>query len=76
MPPELTRLRSLLVGGLSATAALWAPVEAAYAWVFRAAAVLANVFPVALKVRPIAAQVFAIRTQLPSVATQVFAVSA
>jgi hypothetical protein len=33
----------LLVGGLSATAALWAPVEAAYAWVFRAAAVLANV---------------------------------
>ena len=42
MPPELTRLRSLLVGGLSATAALWAPVEAAYAWVFRAAAVLAN----------------------------------
>jgi hypothetical protein len=39
----LTRLRSLLVGGLSATAALWAPVEAAYAWVFRAAAVLANV---------------------------------
>jgi hypothetical protein len=36
-------LRSLLSGGLSATAALWAPVEAAYAWVFRAAAVLANV---------------------------------
>jgi hypothetical protein len=33
----------LLSGGLSATAALWAPVEAAYAWVFRAAAVLANV---------------------------------
>ena len=43
MPPELTRLRSLLVAGLSATAALWAPVEAAYSWVFRAAAVLANV---------------------------------
>ena len=43
MPPELTRLRSLLVGGLTATATLWAPVEAAYAWVFRAAAVLANV---------------------------------
>jgi hypothetical protein len=39
----LTRLRSLLVGGLSATAALWTPVEAAYAWVFRAAAILANV---------------------------------
>jgi len=38
----LTRLRSLLVGGLTATAALWAPVEAAYAWVFRAAAILAN----------------------------------
>ena len=31
------------MGGLSATAALWAPVEAAYAWVFRAAAILANV---------------------------------
>jgi hypothetical protein len=36
-------LRSLLAGGLSATAALWAPVEAAYDWVFRAAAILANV---------------------------------
>jgi hypothetical protein len=33
----------LLAGGLSATAALWAPVEAAYDWVFRAAAILANV---------------------------------
>jgi hypothetical protein len=33
----------LLSGGLSATAALWAPVEAAYAWVFRAAAILENV---------------------------------
>src|SRR5437868_10061492 len=43
LPPELTRLRSLLSGGLSATAALWAPVEAAYDWVFRAAAILANV---------------------------------
>jgi hypothetical protein len=39
----LTRLRGLLRGGLSATAALWGPVEAAYAWVFRAAAILANV---------------------------------
>jgi hypothetical protein len=39
----LTRLRSLLKGGLSATAALWEPVEAAYDWVFRAAAILANV---------------------------------
>jgi hypothetical protein len=38
----LTRLRSLLRGGLSATAALWDPVEAAYDWVFRAAAILAN----------------------------------
>jgi len=28
---------------LAATAALWVPVEAAYAWVFRAAAILANV---------------------------------
>jgi hypothetical protein len=36
-------LRSLLMGGLSATAALWEPVEAAYDWVFRAAAILANV---------------------------------
>jgi hypothetical protein len=35
-------LRSLLVGGLAATAALWGPVEAAYDWVFRAAAILAN----------------------------------
>ncbi len=39
----MTRLRSLLVAGLSATAALWTPVEAADAWVFRAAAVLANI---------------------------------
>jgi hypothetical protein len=36
-------LRTLLTGGLSATAALWEPVEAAYDWVFRAAAILANV---------------------------------
>ena len=33
----------MLSGGLSATAALWEPVEAAYDWVFRAAAILANV---------------------------------
>jgi hypothetical protein len=33
----------LLSGGLTATAPLWAPVEAAYDWVFRAAAILANV---------------------------------
>ena len=39
----MTRLRSLLKGGLSATAALWEPVEAAYDWVFRAAAILADV---------------------------------
>jgi hypothetical protein len=39
----LTRLRSLLSGGLEATAALWTPVEAAYDWVFRAAAIMANV---------------------------------
>jgi len=39
----LTRLRSLLTDGLSATAALWEPVEAAYDWVFRAATILANV---------------------------------
>jgi hypothetical protein len=36
-------LRSLVVGGLSATAGLWAPVEAAHGWVFRAAVILANV---------------------------------
>jgi hypothetical protein len=36
-------LRTLLRGGLSATAELWAPVEAAYDGVFRAAALLANV---------------------------------
>ncbi len=39
----MTRLRTLLSGGLAATAALWDPVEAAYDWVFRAAAILANV---------------------------------
>ena len=33
----------MLVGGLLATAALWAPVEAAYDRVFHAAAILANV---------------------------------
>jgi hypothetical protein len=33
----------LLSGGLAATAALWEPVEAAYDWVFRAAAILADV---------------------------------
>ena len=33
----------MLSGGLSATATLWEPVEAAYDWVFRAAAILANV---------------------------------
>jgi hypothetical protein len=32
-----------LQGGLAATAALWDPVEAAYDWVFRAAAILENV---------------------------------
>jgi hypothetical protein len=37
------RLQSLLAGGLSATAALWAPVEAASDWVFRAASILTNV---------------------------------
>lgn len=30
-------------GGLTATATLWEPVEAAYDWVFRAASILANV---------------------------------
>lgn len=35
-------MRSLLRNGLAATAALWAPVAAAYDWVFRAAAILAN----------------------------------
>ena len=39
----MTRLRSLLKGGLSATAALWGPIVAAYDWVFRAASILANV---------------------------------
>jgi hypothetical protein len=33
----------LLSGGLSATASLWTPVEAAYDWVFRAAAILEDV---------------------------------
>jgi hypothetical protein len=33
----------LLSGGLTATASLWTPVEAAYDWVSRAAAILANV---------------------------------
>ena len=35
-------MRTLLSGGLTATATLWDPVEAAYDWVFRAAAILAN----------------------------------
>jgi hypothetical protein len=35
-------LRSLLAGGLSATATPWTPVDAAYDWVFRAATILAN----------------------------------
>lgn len=39
----MTRLRTLLQGGLSATATLWPAVEAAYDWVFRAAVILANV---------------------------------
>ena len=39
----MTRLRTLLAGGLEATARLGGPVEAAYDWVFRAAAILANV---------------------------------
>src|SRR5262249_11955637 len=42
-PAELKRLRALLRGGLEATEATWGPVEAAYAWAFRAAAILANV---------------------------------
>jgi hypothetical protein len=37
------RLRTLLRGGLSATAALWPEVEAAFDWVFRAALILAHV---------------------------------
>ena len=37
------RLRALLRGGLLATATMWGPVEAAYGWVFHAAAILANV---------------------------------
>jgi hypothetical protein len=36
----LRRLQSLLRGGLSGTGALWPPVAAAYAWVFRAAKIL------------------------------------
>ena len=32
----------MLRTGLTATADLWAPVAAAYDWVFRAAAILAN----------------------------------
>jgi hypothetical protein len=36
----LKRLQSLLGKGLSGTATLWAPVETAYAWVFRAAKIL------------------------------------
>ncbi len=39
----MTRLRTLLSGDLAATATLWDPVKVAYDWLFRAAAVLANV---------------------------------
>jgi hypothetical protein len=42
MPGELTRLWRLVAKGLTATAALWSPIRAAYSWVHRAARLLAN----------------------------------
>lgn len=42
MPVELTRLRRLVVQGLTTTAALWPPIRITYSWVHRAARLLAN----------------------------------
>ena len=42
LPKELTRLRAILAKGLEATAASWPEVRAAFGWVRRLAAVLAN----------------------------------
>jgi hypothetical protein len=41
-PAGLTKLRHLLCKGLAETAALWRPVQAAYAWVQRVARLLRN----------------------------------
>ncbi len=42
MPVELTRLRRLVVHGLTTTDALWLPIRTTYGWVHRAAQLLAN----------------------------------
>jgi hypothetical protein len=42
LPPALKQLQHLLLKALQATAALWPPLAQAYAWVQRAAHVLAN----------------------------------
>jgi hypothetical protein len=42
LPVELTRLRRLVVQGLTTTAALWPPIRTTYGWVHRAAGLLAN----------------------------------
>jgi len=42
VPRALERLRALVSRGLTATAALWPEIEQAYAWVHRAAHLLAN----------------------------------
>jgi hypothetical protein len=42
LPVELTRLRRLVVHGLTTTEALWPPIRTTYGWVHRAARLLAN----------------------------------
>jgi hypothetical protein len=42
LPPALKQLQHLLLKALQRTAALWPPIAQAYAWVQRAAHVLAN----------------------------------
>ena len=42
LPKELTRLRSILAKGLSATEASWPEVRAGFGWIHRAASILRN----------------------------------
>jgi hypothetical protein len=42
LPVELTRLRRLVVQGLTTTETLWPPIRTTYGWVHRAARLLAN----------------------------------
>lgn len=42
LPPELTRLHTLVLRGLAATRRMWPPIRRAYRWVHRVAHVLAH----------------------------------